>query len=76
MQKIEYNIFEYGETNNPYSNEENITVDFITNDKNEQYFCFFINNADNDGVGIFLTIDQTRELINNLQQKIDETFTE
>ena len=69
-QKIS-NLYHYKETNNPYSNGEEIVVELIENDNGEQYYNFFIDNDDNNGCGIFLTPKQVIELADKLTLKID-----
>lgn len=69
-QKIKQ-IYSYKETDNPYSNGEEISVSLVNNDRKEKYIEVYVTNDDEYGCGIYLTHKQAEELINKLKSNLD-----
>lgn len=67
--KIE-NVYHYQETDNPYSNGEEISVSLVWNDRKEKYVEVYVTNDVENGCGIYLTPQQAEELINELKSKL------
>lgn len=66
MQQIK-DVYAYKETNNPYAHNEQISITRIENDNQEKYFEFFISNDFSDGCGIYLSINEFRNLLDKLE---------
>lgn len=64
-------VYSYEETDNPYSQNEEISVELVKNDKGEKYISIFVNNDLNDGCGIFLSTEQAKEMANVVLSNIN-----
>lgn len=64
-------IYSYEETDNPYSQNEEISVELVKNNKGEEYISIFVKNDLNDGCGIFLSNEQAKEMANIVLSNIN-----
>lgn len=71
MKKNIEEIYSYTEDSNPYANGETISVSLIKDANYNRYVEIAVSNDVTDGCSIFLTEEQIKEIVNQLNLIFD-----